>query len=64
MGISFLTILVFYLPSDSGEKVSESRYSTPVLNSFGILKTVFFLLKHQILILVLTYDNRKSILKQ
>jgi hypothetical protein len=23
MGISFLTILVFYLPSDSGEKVSK-----------------------------------------
>ncbi len=23
MGISFLTILVFYLPSDSGEKVSR-----------------------------------------
>ena len=24
MGISFLTILVFYLPSDSGEKVSKA----------------------------------------
>lgn len=35
MGISFLTILVFYLPSDSGEKVSESRHSTSVLNYFG-----------------------------
>ncbi|KAI1289529.1 Acetylcholine receptor subunit beta-like 2 [Halotydeus destructor] len=42
MGISFLTVLVFYLPSDSGEKVSLSI-------SIFISLTVFFLLLVEII---------------
>lgn len=42
MGISLLTLLVFYLPSDSGEKVSLSI-------SILISLTVFFLLLVEII---------------
>ena len=58
MGISFLTVLVFYLPSDSGEKVSLLSYlslstdlTVQVSLSINILLslTVFFLLLAEII---------------
>ena len=57
MGISFLTVLVFYLPSDSGEKVSRltcpimTMLCTKVSLSISILLslTVFFLLLAEII---------------
>ena len=60
MGISFLTVLVFYLPSDSGEKVVNMISSSALLTcallpqvslSISILLslTVFFLLLAEII---------------
>ena len=58
MGISFLTVLVFYLPSDSGEKVTLifvnkylSTFCDQVSLSISILLslTVFFLLLAEII---------------
>lgn len=59
VGISFLTVLVFYLPSDSGEKVRSNWYSGPksILSlpqvtlciSILLSLTVFFLLLAEII---------------
>ena len=42
VGISFLSVLVFYLPSDSGEKVSP--YTIYTMNAIGALLTTKILL--------------------
>lgn len=53
VGITFLTVLVFYLPSDSGEKVSAL---------FKALKLIHILLwetsLHSIVIFVNTFQSR------
>ncbi|CAG5009304.1 unnamed protein product [Parnassius apollo] len=49
MGISFLTVLVFYLPSDSGEKVpllGKFVLFTMILDTFSICVTVVVLNVH------------------
>ncbi|KYN13722.1 Acetylcholine receptor subunit alpha-like protein, partial [Trachymyrmex cornetzi] len=42
MGISFLTILVFYLPCDSGEKVINSLMTHSLISYLYIIFYVYF----------------------